>query len=66
MFGSRVNPSPGLKFIGIITFSSIQTLFLLLRFVYMVIIKLKTESQTINTKPYRKVTNSNKILPFPS
>ena len=43
-----VNASPGLKFIQIITFSSIQMFF--------AIMKLKTESQTINRKPHRKVT----------
>ena len=50
-----VNASPGLKFIRIITFSSIQ-IFLLLCVEYMVIIKLKTESHIVNRKPHRKVT----------
>ena len=50
-----VNPSPGLKFIRIITFPFIQ-FFLPVCFVYMVIIKLKTESSTINRKPHCKVT----------
>ena len=50
-----VSASPGLKFIWIITFSSIQ-MFLLLCFDYMVIIKLKTESQIVNRKPHPKVT----------
>ena len=50
-----VNPNPGLKFNRIITFSSIQ-FFWPLCFVYVAIIKLKAESQTINRKPHRKVT----------
>ena len=48
-----VNASAGLKFILFITFSSIH---LLLCFEYMVITKLKTESQTVNRKRCRKVT----------
>ena len=52
-----VNPSPGLKFFRIITFSPIQMFFFsLLCFVYIVTIKLKTESQTINRKRHCKVT----------
>ena len=40
--------------------------FLLLCFEYMAIIKLKTESQTVNRKPHRKVTKIQiNILPFP-
>ena len=50
-----VDPSPGLKVIRIITFFSIQ-IFFPLCLVYMVIIKLKTESQTLNRKPHCKVT----------
>ena len=50
-----VNANPGLKVNRNITFSSIQ-MFLLLCFVYMVILNLKTEGQTIYRKPQRKVT----------
>ena len=57
-----VNASPGLKSIWIITFSSIKV-FLLLCFVYMVIIKLKTEGQTGKRKPHHKTQS--KILPLP-
>ena len=40
-------------------------MFLLLCFEYMVIIKLKTESQTVNRKPHRKVNKTQvNILPF--
>ena len=52
-----ISTSPGLKFIWIITFSSIQ-MFFLLCFVYMVIIKLKTEGQTRNRKPHRKIQSN--------
>ena len=52
-----VNASLGSKFIRIVTFSSIQMFFsLLFCFEYMMIIKLKTESQTVNRTPHRKVT----------
>ena len=51
-----VNPSPGLNFTRIITFSFTQFFLLPLCFVLMVILKLKTESQTINRKPHCKVT----------
>ena len=51
------NGSPGLKFIWIIAFSSIQMFFAaLICFEYMVIINLKTESQIVNRKPHPKVT----------
>ena len=52
-----VNASLGSKFIRIITFSSIQMFFsLLFCFKYMMIIKLKTESRTVNRTPHRTVT----------
>ena len=49
-----VNASLGLKFIRMITFL-LYKCFLLLCFEYMVIIKLKTESQTVNKTPRRTV-----------
>ena len=53
-----VDANPGLNVIQIITFSSFR-MFLLLCFVYMVILKLKTEGQTI----YR-LLNSNQNSTF--
>ena len=53
-----VNTNPGLNINQMITFSSFQ-MFLLLCFVYMVILKLKTEGQTV----YR-LLNSNQNSAF--
>ena len=55
IFRKPVNASPGLKF-SRLNFFFLYKCFLLLCFEYMVIIKLKTESQTINRKPHHKVT----------
>ena len=49
-----VNASPGLKFIRIITFSSIHMFFAALFWVYGDY-KTQTESQTVNRTPHRKV-----------
>ena len=60
-----VNPSPGLKFIRIITFSFIQFFSLPLCFVYMVTIKLKKKPNKKQKTSLQSYKTQIKVLLFP-
>ena len=64
--GWVVDADPRLKIIGIINFSSMQMFFTAFALCIVRLFKLKTESQTVYSKPHCKVTKLKiKIFAYP-